>query len=66
VGRPEGKGTFVPVTLHRQEIADLVGTTQETAIRIMSRWNREGLVATEEAGFRIPDRSRLESIPPGD
>jgi len=66
VGRAEGKGTFLPVSLHRQEIADLVGTTQETAIRIMSRWNKEGLVVTEEAGFRIPDRSRLEAIPPID
>jgi len=56
----------VPVTLSRQEIADLVGTTQETAIRVMSRWNKERLLLTEEADFRIPDRRRLEEIPPGD
>jgi len=66
VGRAEGEGTFIPVSLHRQEIADLVGTTQETAIRIMSRWNKDRLVVTEEAGFRIPDRSRLEAISPGE
>ena len=43
-----------------------MGTTQETAIRIMSRWNKDRLVVTEEAGFRIPDRSRLEAISPGE
>jgi CRP-like cAMP-binding protein len=66
VGRPEREGIFVPVSLHRQEIADLVGTTQETAIRIMSRWNKEELLITEEAGFRIPDRSLLENVSPGE
>lgn len=66
VGRAEGDGTFIPVSLHRQEIADLVGTTQETAIRIMSRWNKDRLVVTGEAGFRIPDRSKLEAISPSE
>lgn len=63
LGRAEAGGLFVPVALGRQEIADLVGTTQETAIRIMSRWGKDGLVLTEEGGFRIPDRRRLEEIP---
>lgn len=65
-GRAEASGVFVSFALSRQEIADLVGTTQETAIRVMSRWNRDRIVLTEEAGFRIPDRRRLEEIPPGE
>lgn len=63
LGRADSQGLFVPVVLGRQEIADLVGTTQETAIRVMSRWGKDGLVLTEEGGFRIPDRRRLEEIP---
>ena len=63
-GRPEGTGVLVPVPLSRQEIADMVGTTQETAIRIMSRWGKDGVIVTREGGFHIPDRARLESIPP--
>jgi CRP/FNR family transcriptional regulator len=66
VGREEGGGIFLPLSLHRQEIADLVGTTQETAIRIMSRWGKDQIVVSEGAGFRIPDRTRLEAIPPGE
>ncbi|HEU4401356.1 MAG TPA: Crp/Fnr family transcriptional regulator [Candidatus Polarisedimenticolia bacterium] len=66
VGRRDGEALFIPVALSRQEIADMVGTTQETAIRIMSRWGKDGLIVTGESGFRIPNRSRLEEIPPGD
>ena len=64
VGRVEGHFMVVPLSLSRQEIADLVGTTQETAIRVMSRWNKEQVVLTEDSLFRIPDRKRLEEIPP--
>ncbi|MEK7282219.1 MAG: Crp/Fnr family transcriptional regulator [Acidobacteriota bacterium] len=64
IGKPEKPGTFVPVALTRQEIADLIGATQETAIRVMSRWGKDGLVVTLDGGFRIPDRSRLEQIRP--
>ena len=63
-GRPEKSGVFIPVALSRQEIADMVGTTQETAIRIMSRWGKDGVIVTADGGFRIPDRARLEQIPP--
>jgi len=66
VGRPDGSGTRIPVALSRQEIADMVGTTQETAIRVMSRWGKDGLVHTNEDGFTIPDRAALEEIPPED
>jgi CRP-like cAMP-binding protein len=66
VGRPREGGTFIPLPLSRQEIADLLGTTIETAIRIMSRWQKEGLVETEKAGFLIPDLSTLGKIAPED
>ncbi len=49
--RPEG--LYVPVRLSRQELADLCGTTIETAIRVMSRWNKEGIVRTEPEGFLV-------------
>jgi len=32
----------------------------------MSRWNKDRLVLTEDALFRIPDPKRLEEIPPGE
>ena len=58
-GRPRDGGVFVPLHLSRQEIAELVGTTVESAIRLMSRWQKDGVVETEPDGFLIP---RIESL----
>jgi len=54
VGIPRGGATFIPLPLSRQEIADLIGTTLETAIRLMSRWQKDNVVETEKSGFLIP------------
>jgi CRP-like cAMP-binding protein len=59
-GRDERGGTFVPLALSRQELADMTGTTIETAIRIMSRWGKQQLVRTEKDGFVVVDLDRLE------
>ena len=59
VGLPTANGVKVPLTLSRQEIADLIGTTLETAIRLMSRWQKEAVVLTEKDGFLIPDAEAL-------
>lgn len=61
-GRVEGAGASLSLALTRQEVADLAGTTVETAIRTMSRWGKEGVVLTEEHGFVIPDLDRLRSL----
>ena len=62
LGRPEGEQVFVPLSLSRQDLADLTGTTLETAIRVMSRWGKEGVVSTAPDGFRIADRDVLERL----
>lgn len=62
LGRPRGKGIFVPIVLSRQDLADLAGTTMETSIRIMSRWGKEGVVSTESDGFLVSSRDDLESL----
>ncbi len=59
MGRRRDDGIFVPLGLTRQELADLLGTTLETAIRLMSRWQKEGVVMTEKEGFHIPDVNAL-------
>jgi CRP/FNR family transcriptional regulator len=62
MGRAEAEGVFIPMSLSRQELADLMGTTVETSIRIMSRWGKEGVVQTEKSGFLVTDRNALEQI----
>lgn len=62
MGRPDRGGLFLPMVLSRQELADLTGTTIETCIRIMSRWNKDNILLTEKDGFVILDRMALEAL----
>jgi CRP/FNR family transcriptional regulator len=62
IGVADRGGTFVPLALGRQELADLTGTTIETAIRIMSRWHKEHVVRTDDDGFVICDKRGLQEI----
>jgi CRP/FNR family transcriptional regulator len=50
-GTRSDKGVTLPFHLTRQSLADMTGTTVETAIRILSRWLRDGLL--EDAGGRL-------------
>lgn len=61
LGRPDRGGLFVALPLSRQELADMTGTTIETAIRIMSRWGKEDILKTEKDGFVIVKRDELEA-----
>lgn len=62
MGRPERGGIFIAMPLSRQELADLSGTTIETAIRIMSRWGKEDVLVTEKDGFVVRNRDELEAL----
>jgi CRP-like cAMP-binding protein len=62
LGQDARGGTFIPMPLSRQELADLTGTTIETAIRIMSRWAKQGSVLTEKDGFVLLDKKALEAL----
>ena len=55
-----GPGTEVQVT--RQELADLAGTTVETAIRVTKAWEREGLVALSRGHITIRQREALALV----
>jgi len=65
MGRETAEGVEIPVALSRHEIAQLVGTTVESAIRVMSRWGREGLLITGEGRFVIPSKDRLADVTRG-
>jgi CRP-like cAMP-binding protein len=62
LGRPAERGRFIPLPLSRQELADLTGTTIETAIRVMSRWGKDGVIETRRDGFVLFDRPLLEDL----
>ena len=62
LGKPRGTSMFIPLTLTRQELAELIGTTIETSIRIMSRWHKDKILTTGKNGFLLVDRQALESL----
>ncbi len=51
-----------PVPLTRQDLADMVGARVETVIRIMSRWQKEGIIGTDKDGLWVRDRQTLETL----
>lgn len=55
----EGGVARIMVPLSRQELADLVATSFETAIRVLTRWERAGIVSTDPDGFTLHDVGAL-------
>lgn len=62
MGRPDESGIWIPMPLSRQDLADLLGTTVETSIRVMSRWGKGGIVKTRKEGFWVADIKALENL----
>jgi CRP/FNR family transcriptional regulator len=67
VGEQTDEGVKINLPLSRQDLADMTGTTIETAIRIMSKFRKDGLALTEPGGYIIiTDRERMEKVAAGD
>ncbi len=64
--RTQDSKPFIPISLSRQDLADIMGTTIETSIRLMSRWGQEGIVETLKDGFVIKDMAALIQHSHGD
>lgn len=52
-GRKQAEGILITIPLSRQDLADMAGTTLETTIRLMSRFNAQGMVKTLKGGYII-------------
>ncbi|MBA2660707.1 MAG: Crp/Fnr family transcriptional regulator [Bradymonadaceae bacterium] len=55
-------GVFIDLPLSRNDICELINVRVETAIRLMSKWNKEGPMRTEKRGFTVIDAARLEAL----
>jgi len=60
------QGVTLPYHLTRQSLADMTGTTVETAIRIVSRWLKEGLVQDEGGRLVLVDPEALRELALGE
>jgi CRP/FNR family transcriptional regulator len=55
----------IPIKLSRQDLADLCGTTLESAIRTMTAFARDRAVTTLPTGFLVSNRGYLETLAHG-
>ena len=53
---------FLDINLTRQEWANLMGTTTETAIRTLSEFNKEGLISLERKKVRLLQPGQLYNM----
>jgi CRP-like cAMP-binding protein len=52
-------GVLLQVPLTRQDLSEMAGTTVETTIRVMSRWQKDAIVRTDSKVITILDEGRL-------
>src|SRR5262245_25595833 len=60
------QGVTLPFHLTRQSLADMTGTTVETAIRVVSRWIKDGLVLDEGGRLVLAGIDALRDIARGE
>lgn len=58
-GEPLALGTRIAVPLTRQDLAEMAGTTVETSIRVMSKLQKEGILATDKQMITVLDAASL-------
>ncbi len=61
-GRPSEVGMLIQVPLTREDLASMAGTTPETASRVMSQFQKDGLVDAGRQWVAILDHTQLETI----
>jgi CRP-like cAMP-binding protein len=64
-GARSDRGVMLPFHLTRQSLADMTGTTVETAIRILSRWLRDGVLEDERGRLVLTDWEGLSAMAEG-
>ena len=62
LGEEREMGTLIQMPLSRADLAGMVGTTVETASRIMSQFQKDGLIASGRRWVAVADRDRLAQI----
>lgn len=53
------QGIRINLRLTRQDIADIVGTTVETAIRVMSKFRKQGILTTDSKHIVVISKEKL-------
>ncbi len=60
-GVTDKSGTRIDIRLSREEIGDMIGVTQETAIRLLSDFRKDKLIEVRDRDITIIDEKKLLS-----
>jgi len=55
----------IPVSLSRRDLSLMVGSCMESVIRVVSAWQKQGLLRTHATGFELPRPAALQEIARG-
>ncbi|MCR3921361.1 MAG: Crp/Fnr family transcriptional regulator [Firmicutes bacterium] len=58
-GRESTKGTILEMALTRQEMANMIGTSRETVARVLSRFQKDGILLLDKQRIIIKDEAKL-------
>ncbi|EIF29022.1 cAMP-binding protein [Burkholderia sp. Ch1-1] len=58
-GRPMPDGTMIAFPLRRKDVADMAGTTLYTASRVLTGWEKTGLLFSNRRYLTVRDPARL-------
>lgn len=61
-GSDSSEGRVIEMSLTRQDVADMTGTTVETAIRVMSKFRRNNVIRTRRGKVVLVDVEELRKI----
>jgi CRP-like cAMP-binding protein len=62
LGEPDARGVLIQVPLSRKDLADMTGTSTETASRILSQFQKQGLVRSGRRWVAVHDPAALERL----
>jgi CRP-like cAMP-binding protein len=62
VGEKKDDGLLIQLPLSRSDLAGMTGTTTETASRIMSHFQKQGIIKTGRQWVSITDYNKLQSL----
>lgn len=62
LGEPGDEGLLIQMPLTRDDIAQMTGATAETASRVMSQFQKDGIVNSGRQWVAIADRDRLAAL----
>lgn len=61
-GKPAPDGCVLDVSLRREDLADMIGATPETVIRILSAFRQEGVIRSTPTALILLQPDRLEHL----